>query len=149
MALQQSLVTRRDDLIGDLGWKELLETVNPLQPTQLLLNALLQRPVPLRELGSLLLGRVMVRLDPQQRPYPRQQLRLVDWLRDEVVCARFERLHLVLIAARGDHYHRQQRRCRVRAQASADLVAVYDRHHDVQQHDVRKLLGHPIQCLLP
>src|SRR6266852_2182692 len=60
----------------------------------------LPRGVEFGELRSLRLDRVVVALDPEQRPHTREQLVVVERLRDEVVSAGFARLPAVARALR-------------------------------------------------
>ena len=55
---------------------------------------------------------------------------------DEVVGAYLECPHLLLVAARGDHDHREKPRRRLFAQSPADLVTVHLGHQNVEQHEV-------------
>src|SRR5204863_529293 len=87
----------------------------------------------------LTLDRVVVLLDPKERPHADGKLVLRDRLRDEVVGAGLERPHAVLLHARGHQHDRQETRVRARAKAPGQLVAVHPGHEDVQQHDIRVL----------
>ena len=93
------------------------------------------------ELALLTLDRVVVLLDPKERPHADGELVLRDRLRDEVVGAGLERPHPVLLHARGHQHDRQETRVRARAKAPGQLVAVHPGHEDVQQHEVRRALG--------
>src|SRR5439155_3016895 len=50
--------------------------------------------------------------------------------------------------ARGDHHHRQEARVLVGADPAADLESAHSRHHHVEQHDVRPLVGDLLPRLL-
>ena len=93
------------------------------------------------ELALLTLDRVVVLLDPKERPHADGKLVLRDRLRDEVVGAGLERPHPVLLHARGHQHDRQETRVRARAKAPGQLVAVHPGHEDVQQHEVWRALG--------
>ncbi len=88
----------------------------------------------------------MVFLETEKRAHAGEQLELIERLGDEVVRARLESLHALLIAARGDHHDRQESRRRIVAQPAAHVVAVEVGHQDVEQHEVRVL---PLDGLEP
>ena len=87
MAGQEPLVATLDDEARDLRREEPAQPADPLQLLDLRCHLLLELAVPRVELGGLPLDRVVVALDPDQRPHPRQQLGLVERLGDEVVGA--------------------------------------------------------------
>src|SRR5262249_61142375 len=89
VALERIVGTTADDGLREGGREEALETREPLELHHLVLHAVLERPVELREL-------VVKALDAQQRPHARQDLRLVDRLGEEVVGARPDALHALL-----------------------------------------------------
>ena len=130
VAGEDRLVAGRDDRLGELRREESLEALQALELLDLRLHALFERPVQL-------LDRVVVALDPQQRPDSREQLLLVERLRDEVVRAGLDRLRLLRPVARREHDHGQHRRLLALAEPAADGVAVELRHHDVEQDEVR------------
>ena len=141
VAVEQRLVARRDDQVDELRSQKALQPADLCQLLDLLTDALLELPVPALELRGLGLDRVVIALDAQQRSDPRDQLGLIEGLRDEVVGTRLDRGQLLLVAARGDHHHGQQGRGRVGPQPPADLVAVHPRHDDVEQYEVGQLGG--------
>ena len=136
VALENRLVARGDDRVGELRREEPLQPPQPAELRHLFLHALLERAVELRELRGLRLDRVVVALDPEQRPDAREQLVVVERLRDEVVRAGLDRSRLLLADARGDHDHGQHRGLVVLAQPAADGVAVEPGHHHVEQDQV-------------
>ena len=87
----------------------------------------------------MLLDGVVVILETQQRAHAREQLELIERFGDEVVRARPQRLHALVITARGDHHDRQEARRRIVAETPAHVVAIQIGHHDVEQHEVRVL----------
>ena len=87
----------------------------------------------------------MVGLDPQQRSDSRQQLGLVERLLDKVVGAGFQRADLLLVAAGGDHDHRQKVGGRLGAQPTTHLKAVHAWHDHVEQHEVWRLCRDLVQ----
>ena len=139
VALEERLVARRHDELGDLRRQEAPQPPRALELGDLLLDALLELAVPRGQLGRLRLDRVVVALDAQQRAHPREQLGLLEGLGDEVVGPGLDRGHLLLLAAGGDHHDRQELGGLVGAQRPADLVAVHPGHDDVEQHEVDRL----------
>ena len=110
----------------------------------LLAHPRLERPVPVRELGGLLLDGVVELLDAEEGADAGQQLRLVHGLGQEVVGARLEPLDALLRRVeRGHHHHRQDARGGIGADGAAHLVAAHLRHHHVEQHEVRPLRRPP------
>ena len=78
------------DELGELGREEALEAAELLELADLLLDAALERPVPLGALlGEILHGVVEV-LDPQHRLDPGHQRRLIHGLRQVLVAPGFE-----------------------------------------------------------
>ncbi len=71
-----------------------------------------------------MLDRVVVALDPEQRPDARQQLVAVEALRDEFVRPGFDRLRLLRPVAGREHDHRKHGRLLALAELPADAVAV-------------------------
>ena len=122
--------------VGELRREEAPQPPQPLELVDLRLHTLLERAVELGELCRLRLDRVVVALDPEQRPHPGEQLVVVEGLRDEVVRAGLDRLRLLLADARRDHDHRQHRGVVVRAEVGADGVAVEAGHHHVEEDQV-------------
>ena len=136
VALEERLVARVDDQLRQLGRQEPPQTAHPLQLGDLRLDTGLQLAVPGSQLVGLALDRVLVALDPGQGRHPGQQLALVDRLGQEVVGAGLQGLHLLLVAARGDHHDRQVGGVGLLADPAAHLVAVHAGHHDVQEDEV-------------
>src|SRR5438128_470100 len=95
VALQQPVVVRRDDDLGDLRREEAAQPSQLLELRDLLPDALFEPLVQLAEIGRLPLDRVVVLLDPQERADARQELRLFDRLADEIVGARVQRRRLL------------------------------------------------------
>jgi hypothetical protein len=78
----------------------------------------------------------------QQRPHPRQQLRHREGLHDVVVGAGREPSHPVaLLAAGGEHDHRQPLGFPARADAAAQLDAGEARQHPVEHHEIGDLFA--------
>ena len=127
-ALEGILGIPADDHFGELGGEEALEAREALELSDLRLHALLKGPVPLGEL-------VVEQLDPQERLHPREQLRLVDGLGEEVVGARLDPLHALLPGIERGH-HDDGERCgrRVTPDLAADLITAHLGHDDVEQH---------------
>ena len=136
VAAKDRLVAGGDDRVGELRRQEPLQPSQPLQLGDLRLHALLERPVQLGELSRLRLDRVVVALDPEQRPHAGEQLVVVEGLRDEVVGTGLDRLRLLLADARRDHDHRQHGGVVVRAEVGADGIAVEAGHHHVEEDQV-------------
>jgi hypothetical protein len=131
VALERVLGLAAHDQLGELGGEKALEPLEPVELRQLLLDPLLEGPVPVGEL-------VVEHLDPEQRLDAGQELGLVDGLAQEVVGARLDPLHTLLGGIeRRHHDDRQHRRCGVLPDLAADVVAAHPRHHDVEQHDPR------------
>ena len=137
VALQDGLIARGDDQVGELSRQEPPQPAQALDRPDLLVHPCLQRPVELGELRGLRSHGVLVALDPQQGADPRQQLGAVEGLGDEVVGSGLERRHLLLLATGGDHQDRERVRGRLGAKAPAHLVAVHPGHQDVEEDDVR------------
>ena len=133
MAAQDRLVARRDDRVGELRRQEAAQLPEPLQLLDLAGHAFLERPVELAQLRGLFLDRVVVPLDPEQRPHSREQLVVVERLGNEVVRPGLDRFRLLGTDARRDHDHRQDCRFLVFAQLLADRVTVHPGHDDVEQ----------------
>ena len=74
MAAEDRVVARRDDRVGELRREEPPQPPQPLELHDLRLHALLERSIQLGQLRGLRRDRVVVALDPQQRPDPREQL---------------------------------------------------------------------------
>ena len=148
MALEERLVAGRHDELGDLRREEAAQPSRSLELGDLLLDALLELPVPRGQLCRLRLDRVVVALDAQQRAHPREQLGLLEGLGDEVVGSRLDRRHLLLLPAGRDHHDRQEPGGLVGAQRPADLVAVHPGHDDVEQHEVDRLGAHALERLV-
>ena len=136
VALEEGLVARRDDQVGDLRREESLQPPHPVDLGDLFLDPLLELSVPLGELGRLLPNGVVILLDSDQRTYSREQLSLVERLQHEVVGPSLERFHLLLAAARRDHHDGKERRRRCGANTSTHLIPVESGHHDVEQHQI-------------
>jgi hypothetical protein len=112
--------------------------IEALQFAELVVDPLLQVFVPLGELGGLLLGLVVERLDAQHRLDPGHQGRLVDGLGQILVGARLEPGHDVLRVGFGGHQDdRDEGEVAVALEVLADLDAVHLGHHDVEQDQVR------------
>lgn len=88
---------------------------------------------------------------PGQRPLDAgHQLALVHRLGQHVVRPVLEQLHPVLDGGeRGHHDHRDEPRGLALAEPAADREAVHDRHHDVQEDQVRRVGGGPLDGLGP
>src|SRR5204863_9612085 len=88
-------------------------------------------------------------LDAKQRLHAREELGLVDWLREEIVGASLDALHaLVVRVERSREHHWQECRRRVLSDLAAHLVARDARHHDVEQDEVGRVLGDALERLL-
>ena len=100
-----------DETIASASWGERNRRRRCSRSSSLELrpHALLERPVEIEQLGGLCLDRVVVALDPQQRPDAGEQLVPVERLRDEVVRPGLDRLRLLRSLARREHDHRQHR----------------------------------------
>jgi len=132
-----------DDQLGELGREEALEAPEALELPHLLLDALLERLVPLRELRGLGLHRVVELLDPEERAHAGQELRLVDGLRQEVVGAGLEPLDPLLRRIEGrDHDDGQDPRGRILPELATHLVARHFGHDDVEEDQVQPLRLH-------
>ena len=123
-----------------MGGQEPLEPADAFELAELLPHALLERPVPLRELSRLRLHRIVQGLDPQHRLDPGHQGGLVDGLRQVFVAARLEAGDDVLgVGFGGDRDDRHERERRIRFDPPADFHPVHLGHHDIQQDQVRLL----------
>ena len=136
MAAEDRVVTRRDDRFDELRREEPAELPDPLELHDLGLHPLLERSIQLGELRGLRRDRVVVALDPQERPDPREQFVLVERLGDQIVRARPDRLGPLRRAGR-DHDHRQHRGVLALPDPATHLVPVRLRHHDIEHHQVR------------
>jgi hypothetical protein len=134
VALQNWVVARAHERISELRREEAAEPLQPLELLELRPHAFFERSVQLEQLYGLRLDRVVVALDPKQRPHAREQLVLVERLRNEVVGAGLDRLRLLRPLARREHDHGQHGRLLALAKPPADRVAVHVRHHDVEKH---------------
>src|SRR5499426_3504752 len=124
----------RHDELGELGGEEALEPAELLDLAHLLLDALLERPVPLGALVGERLDRVVEILDSEHRLDPSDERRLIDWLGQVLVAARFQARHDVLGIRLGrDQDDRDERQRCVRTEAPADLKPVHLRHHHVEE----------------
>ncbi len=148
MAGEERVVARRRDDLDDLGRKEAFQAPHPLELVDLLAHALLEHPVPFRQLGRLRLNSVVVLLDSDQRTDTREQFGLVERLDEEVIRTRLDRLHLRLVAVSCDHHDRQKARGGLLAQLSTDLIPVDARHDDVKQDEVRLASRNRFESLL-
>ena len=89
--------------------------------------------------GDLFLHRVAVSLGLEQRPHARLHLQHLERLGEIIIRARLEAARLVLhFFERGKKHDRHLGGLRHLAQAAADFVAVQARHHDVEQHQIRR-----------
>ena len=133
VAVEERLVARGDEQLRDLRREE------PPQPRRSSSSTCCSRSrlVEALELGGLRLDRVVVALDPQQRPDARQQLR-----RHERLRARSRRrpirsrCRLLLVAARRDHHDGQEAGAPARRAARGRPRGRPARHHDVEQDEV-------------
>ena len=141
MALEEGVVAAFHDEPRDLGREEAAQAAEPLELVHLGGNLVLQLQVPVRQLGRLLLDRVVVALDPDQGADSRQQLRLVEGLLMKSSAPASIARSLLLIAARGDHDHGKEAGAVRRTDAAAGLVAVDARHQDVEQHEIGHRTG--------
>ena len=142
MALEQGLAFRGDQQLRDLRRQEASQTIQALELGDLLADAGFQGPVPRGKLERLLFDRVVIGLDAQQRRHPGQQLRLIERLLNKVVGARFQCAQPLLVAASGNHDHREIPRRWLGPQPATHLQPVELRHHDVQEHQVRLIAAH-------
>ena len=88
MAAEDRIVTRGDDRVDELRREEPPELLDPLELQDLGFDPVLERPIQLGQLRGLRRDRVVVALDPQERPDPREQFVLVERLGDQIVRAR-------------------------------------------------------------
>ncbi len=137
MALQRLHGRRRQDEIGDLRRKKPLETARALDLDHLLGDPPFQFVVPRRELGRLLFGAVVQFFDSQHRPNARDQRRLIDWLCQIFVGARFQSGdHVLRIGPGCDENHRDEPEAGVAFQPPARLEPVHPRHRHVEQDQI-------------
>ena len=81
--------------------------------------------------------------DAQQRTHAREQLRLIDRLRQKVVRAGLDAVDALLVRIeRRDHDDGQKGSRGIGANPLAHFITGQTRHHHVQQHDVRYFGGH-------
>ena len=137
VAAQDGLVTGGDDRVRELRREEPSESLQSLELLELRAHPLLERPVQIEQLGGLALDRVVVALDPEQRPDAGEKLFTVERLRDEVVRARLDRRPLLGPFARREHDHGQHGRLGLLAEPPADGETVGLRHHHVEQDEIR------------
>ena len=150
MAPERVLGASLHDQLGELGREEALESAQALELRHLLLDAPLQRLVPLAELARLSLDRVVELLDPQKGAHAREQLGLIDRLGEEVVGPGLEAVDPLLgRIERRHHDHGEDAGRRVLTDPAAHFVAGHARHHHVQQHQVRRLGVNRLQRLRP
>ena len=84
---------------------------------------------------------VGVRLGLEQRPDAGLDLEQLERFRQIVVAAHLETLRLVRdVLQRAEKHHRQFARRLACAQLPAHLITIEVRHHDVEQHEVRRIL---------
>ena len=80
-------------------------------------------------------------LEAHEAAHAREQRRVVDRLREKIVRARVEARHAVgRLVERRDHHDGNMRGLGIGLDAAADFEAVHARHHDVEQHDIRRVL---------
>ena len=128
--------TRHDEL-GELGREEALEAAELLELADLVLDAALERPVPLGALlGEVLHGVVEV-LDPEHGLDPGHQRRLIHGLRQVLVAPGFEAGDDVRGIRLGRHEDdRDEGKRRIRPEPPADLEPVQLGHHHVEQDEI-------------
>src|SRR5438093_9897696 len=102
MALEQALVVRDD--LRDLGREEAAQALDPLELLDLLRHTGDERLGPVSELRGLLLDRVEPRLDAQQCPRTRDQLRALDARADDRVRAGVQRRDTEVVIGRDDEH---------------------------------------------
>ena len=91
--------------------------------------------------GHRFANRVGVGLGLEQRPDSRLDLQHLERFGQVIVAAHLEALCLVLdVLERAEEHHRQFARRLAGAQLPAHLIAVETRHHDVEQHEVGRVL---------
>ena len=91
--------------------------------------------------GHRLANGVGIRLGLEQRPDASLDLEHLERLRQVVVAADLEPAGLVLdVLERAQEHDRQLARRLLRAKLAADFVAVDARHHDVEEHEIRRAL---------
>ena len=107
---EDRLLAGRQDRVGDGGREEALQLAHALELGDLLGDALLELRVPLLQRVGLAPHLVLQRLDAQQRAHAREELGLVDRLRQEIVGAGLDALDALLLRIeRGDEDDGQQR----------------------------------------
>ena len=144
MALQHLLVAGGKNEIDDLRREKSLEPADPLDLGELLADALLERLVPAREVGGLLLHLIVQLLLAEHRFDAREKRHLVDRLAQIFVGPGLETGDDVLGIGLGRHQDdRHERQALVGLQLPADFDAVDLRHHHVEQDEIGTLLaGH-------
>lgn len=108
----------------------------------------LERLVPLREVSRLSLHGIVICLDAQEGAHPAEQFPWIQGSSDEIVGTGLDRVDLVLIAARGQHDHREQAREGIVAYTAADLVSRDVGHKDVKENDIRVFRPHLLEAFL-
>ena len=79
---------------------------------------------------------------------PRLQQHRVEWLGQVVLRAELNTAHhAVEVVERRDHDHRDVAQPGIELEAPQDLEAVHVRHHDVEQDQVDRLAGEPLQSV--
>jgi hypothetical protein len=105
-------------------------------------DALLEFRIPFLELFRLPLHLVLQRLHAEQRAHAREELGLVDRLRQKIVGARLDAFQALALRIKRRHQdHRQQRGFRLRADAPADVVPGQARHHHIEQYEIGLVRG--------
>ena len=140
MRRKDRFLADREDRVRDCGREEALQLAHALDLGHLLRDALLELRVPFLQSVGLAPHLVLQRLDAQQRAHAREQLGLVDGLRQEIVGAGLDALDpLLLRVERRDEHDRQERGGGVGAQPTTHVVARQARHHDVEQHEIGRV----------
>ena len=124
--------------------QESLQPADPLDFRQLLRHALLEQPIPTRQLLGLrleLLGlqlhRIVKLLDPQQRADAGHQGRVLERLGEVVVTAGFETVDDVAgVGLGGDQNDRHEAKRYVLLELLENRDAVELRHHDIEKDEV-------------
>ncbi len=97
--------------------------------------------------GDLLLHRVAVSLRLEQRSHARLHLEHLERFGEVIIGARLEAARLVLnFFERGEEHDRHFGGLRHLAQATANFIAIYARHHDVEQHEIGRRSRGELQC---
>jgi hypothetical protein len=135
----------RHDRVGDMLRYVPAQLTETLHLGDLRVDPLLKRAVERREFLCLDLDVVLVLADLHERPDPREELRLIERLGEEVVGAAIESPDTLLPDRRRHHHDGQRLRCAVGPEATAHLETIDVRQLHIEEDELWALASDGFQ----